>query len=197
MILGLPYREVWAVDFEFTASTGESPQPVCLVAKEIGTGRLIRLWQDQLGPKPPFEVDNNTLIVAYYAPAEIGCFLALGWPVPSRIVDLYAEFRRETNALAVPEGRGLLAALTRHRITGITSEEKKSGRDLVIRGGPWSDSERREILDYCESDVVCLPALLEAMLPGIAPTQRALGQAQLRGRFMAAVARMERVGVPV
>lgn len=177
--------------------TGESPQPVCLVAKEIGTGRLIRLWQDQLGPKPPFEVDNNTLIVAYYAPAEIGCFLALGWPVPSRIVDLYAEFRRETNALAVPEGRGLLAALTRHRITGITSEEKKSGRDLVIRGGPWSDSERREILDYCESDVVCLPALLEAMLPGIAPTQRALGQAQLRGRFMAAVARMERVGVPV
>jgi DNA polymerase I len=197
MILGLPYRQVWAIDFEFTAGTGENPQPVCLVAKEIGTGRLIRLWQDQLGPKPPFEVDDNTLFVAYYAPAEIGCFLALGWPVPSRLVDLYAEFRRETNALAIPEGRGLLAALTRHRITGITSEEKKSGRDLVIRGGPWSDSERREILDYCESDVVCLPALLEAMLHGMAPTQSALGQALLRGRYMAAVARMERIGVPV
>jgi hypothetical protein len=82
------------------------------------------------------------LVVAYYAPAEIGCFLALGWPVPTRIIDLYAEFRRETNALAVPEGRGL-AALSRHRIAHITSEEKRSGRDLVLRGRPWTDSERR------------------------------------------------------
>jgi DNA polymerase I len=177
MVLGLPYREVWAIDFEFTTGTGENPQPVCLVAKEIGTGRLVRRWQDQLGPRPPFEVDDNTLIVAYYAPAELGCFLTLDWPIPSRVIDLYAEFRRETNALAVPEGRGLLAALSRHRITRITSDEKKAGRDLVMRGGPWSDSERREILDYCQSDVDCLPALLEAMLPAIAPTQQRMGQA--------------------
>src|SRR5215218_6732502 len=197
MILGLPYREVWAIDFEFSAGAGENPQPVCLVAKEVGTGRLIRLWQDQLGPKPPFEIDNDTLIVAYYAPAEIGCFLALGWPVPTRIIDLYAEFRRETNALAVPEGRGLLAALSRHRITRITSDEKKAGRDLVMRGGPWTDGERREILDYCETDVVCLPALLEAMLPAIAPSPQVLGQALLRGRYMAAVACMEQTGVPI
>ena len=66
-----------------------------------------------------------------------------------------------------------------------------------MRGGPWVDSERREILEYCESDVICLPALLEAMLPGIAPTSRALGQALLRGRYTAAVARMERTGVPI
>jgi DNA polymerase-1 len=52
-------------------------------------------------------------------------------------------------------------------------------------------------LDYCETDVICLPALLEAMLPGIAPTSQALGQALLRGRYMAAVARMERTGVPI
>jgi DNA polymerase-1 len=194
---GLPFRRIWCIDFEYIAPVGENPQPVCLVAKEIGTGRLIRLWQDQLGPKPPFEIDNDTLIVAYYAPAEVSCFLALGWPVPTRIIDLYAEFRRETNALAVPEGRGLLAALSRHRIAGITSEEKKSGRDLVMRGGPWTDSERREILDYCETDVICLPPLLGAMLPGIAPTPQALGQALLRGRYTAAVARMERTGVPI
>ena len=52
-------------------------------------------------------------------------------------------------------------------------------------------------MDYCETDVICLPALLEAMLPQIAPTAQALGQALLRGRYMAAVARMERTGVPV
>jgi DNA polymerase I len=197
MVLGLPFRRIWCIDFEFISPDGENPQPVCLVAKEVATGRLIRLWQDQLGPEPPFEIDDDTLIVAYYAPAEIGCFLALGWPVPTRLIDLYAEFRRETNPLAVPEGRKLLAALSRHRITSITSDEKKAGRELVMRGGPWTDSERREILSYCETDVVCLPALLEAMLPGIAPTPQALGQALLRGRYMAAVARMERTGVPI
>jgi hypothetical protein len=197
MILGLPFRRIWCIDFEYISPDGENPQPVCLVAKEVGTGRLIRLWQHQLGPEPPFEIDDDTLIIAYYAPAEIGCFLALGWPVPTRIVDLYAEFRRETNALAVPEGRKLLAALSRHRISHITSDEKKAGRDLVMRGGPWTDSERREILDYCETDVVCLPQLLEAMLPGIAPAPQALGQALLRGRYTAAVARMEHTGVPI
>jgi DNA polymerase I len=160
MPLGLPFREIWCIDFEFLSSDGENPQPVCLVAKEIGTGRLVRLWQDQLGSGPPFEIDDDTLIVAYYAPAEIGCFLSLGWSVPSRLIDLFAEFRRETNALAVAEGRSLLSALSRHRISRITSEEKKSGRDLVMRGGPWTDSERRDVLDYCETDVICLPALL-------------------------------------
>jgi DNA polymerase-1 len=100
-VLGLPFRRIWCIDFEFIAREGENPQPVCLVAKEVGTGRLIKLWQDQFGPVSPFEIDDDTLIVAYYAPAEIGCFLSLGWPVPTRIIDLYVEFRRETNALAV------------------------------------------------------------------------------------------------
>ena len=121
-MLGLPFRRIWCIDFEFIAREGETPEPVCLVAKEVGMGRLIKLWQDQFGPEPPFEVDDDTLVVAYYAPAEIGCFLALGWPVPTRIIDLYVEFRRETNALAVAEGRGLLGALSRHHITRITSE---------------------------------------------------------------------------
>ena len=104
---------------------------------------------------------------------------------------------RDQRARGTPKVADLLAALSRHRISHITSEEKKAGRDLVMRGGPWTDSERREILDYCETDVVCLPQLLEAMLPGIAPTPQALGQALLRGRYMAAVARMERAGVPI
>ena len=48
MPLGLPFRAIWCIDFEFLAPEGEIPQPVCLVAKEVGTGRLVRLWQDQL-----------------------------------------------------------------------------------------------------------------------------------------------------
>ena len=42
-----------------------------------------------------------------------------------------------------------------------------------------------------------MDALLERMLPGITARPNGLGQALLRGRYMAAVARMERTGVPI
>jgi DNA polymerase I len=77
MILGLPFREIIAIDFEFEAGEGENPRPLCMVAKEIGSGRLIKFWRDQLGRTPPFLVDDETLIISYYASAEIGCFLQL------------------------------------------------------------------------------------------------------------------------
>jgi len=70
-------------------------------------------------------------------------------------------------------------------------------RELVLRGGPWSDDERRLILDYCQTDVDCLGPLLEAMIAGIRATPQGFGQALLRGRYMVAVARMEHVGVPI
>jgi hypothetical protein len=54
MILGLPFRGIIAIDFEFEAGGGENPKPACMVAKELGSGRLIKLWQDQLSPTPPF-----------------------------------------------------------------------------------------------------------------------------------------------
>ena len=148
-------------------------------------------------PEPPFPIDDDTLFVAYFASAEIGCFLALGWPVPTRILDLYTEFRNATNGLPLPGGRGYLSALAEHGIASITKEQKTTERDLVIGGGPWTIDERRRILDYCQTDVDPLGALLERMLPGIRSRPNGLGQALLRGRYMAAVARMERTGVPI
>ena len=56
----------------------------------------------------------------------------------------------------------------------------------------WSESERHAILDYCQSDVDALAQLLPAMLPHID-----LPRALLRGRYMAAEARMEFAGVPI
>jgi DNA polymerase-1 len=195
--LGLPFREVYCLDFEFVAESGARPIPVCLVARELGTGKLIRKWQDDFGPEPPFPVDDDTLIVAYFASAEIGCFLALGWPVPTRVLDLFVEFRNATNRIQLPIGSGLLGALSHYGIPAITAAQKHEERALVMRGGPWSAAERNRILDYCETDVVPLGALLERMLPGIEARPNGLGQALLRGRYMAAVARMERTGVPI
>jgi DNA polymerase-1 len=91
-LAALPYREVWAVDFEFIAPSGERPDPVCLVAHELCTGRKIKLWRDQFGPKPPYPIDAGALFVAYYASAELGCHRALSWPMPARILDPFTEF---------------------------------------------------------------------------------------------------------
>ena len=111
-----PFREVWLADFEFQAPPGERPQPVCLVAFELRSGRQIRLWQDDLRrlQSPPYSVSPDSLFVAYYASAEIGCHLALGWPIPARILDLYPEFRNRTTGLSLPHGSGLLGALAWH-----------------------------------------------------------------------------------
>ncbi|MCH9732728.1 MAG: DNA polymerase I [Actinomycetia bacterium] len=168
-----------------------------MVARELGSGRLIRLWQDELGPEPPFAIDDDVLFVTYFASAEISCFLELGWPAPTRILDPYGEFRNATNGTTLAAGRGLLGALSHHGISSITSAQKNEERALVMDGGPWSADEQKRILDYCQTDVDPIGALLERMLPGIQAHPYGLDQALLRGRYMAAVARMERTGVPI
>jgi len=188
----LPFREIWVIDFEFYPDANKNPQPVCLVAREMRSGRRLRLWHDEFGPMPPYPIDPDALIVAYYASAEISCHLTLGWPVPERVLDLFTEFRNLTNGIPTGNGAGLLGALTYHGLDGIGAVEKDEMRALVLRGGPWSDIERAAILDYCESDVAALARLLRAMLPRID-----LPRALLRGRYMSAVARMERNGVPI
>jgi hypothetical protein len=205
-VFGLPHREVWAIDFEFCAPEGHRPdgcnhgcrpEPVCMVARELNTKRLLRVWQDDLPTAPPFDVGPDTLFVAFFASAEWGCFAELGWPMPAGIVDLFAEFRNATNRIHLPVGAGLLGALSYYGIPAITSQQKEQERSLVMRGGPWSAAERRRILDYCQTDVDPLGALLERMLPGICSRPNGLGQAMLRGRYTAAVARMEQTGVPI
>jgi DNA polymerase I len=188
------YREIWLTDFEFRAPAGERPEPLCMVAREWRSGRTIRYWADQLlaGFPPPFGVGPDSLFVAYYASAELSCFHALDWPMPARILDLFAEFRCLTNGLRTPCGNGLLGASVYHGIDGIDAAEKDSMRNLALRGGPYTDTEKAALLDYCESDVLALARLLPAMLPKI-DVPRAL----LRGRYMAAAAEMEHSGVPV
>jgi DNA polymerase-1 len=186
------FREIVLADFEFAVVPGNRPEPVCLVAHELRSGRTIRVWQDQLGPAPPYATGTDVLFVAYYASAELGCYRTLGWPMPERILDLFTEFRARTNGLETPAGRGLLGALAYFGLDGIGASEKTEMRDLVLRGGPWSEGERTAILDYCESDVAGLERLLPAMLPRID-----LPRALLRGRYMAAAATMEHAGVPI
>jgi hypothetical protein len=192
MLDALPYCEIWACDFEFMAPPGERPTPVCMVARELRSGRTLRLWHDQFGPTPPFPTTADILFVAFYASAELGCFKALGWPMPARILDLFTEFRDLTNGLPTPAGASLLGALTYFGLDAIGSTEKTEMRELVLRGGPWSAEERGAILDYCESDVLALARLLPVLEPRLD-----LPRALMRGRYMAAAASMEFAGIPI
>lgn len=197
MLENLPFREIVVVDFEFGSAPGENPVPICLVAHELRSGKIVRLWQDELGSTPPYPTDADTLLVAYFASAEVGCHLALGWPAPERVLDLFTEFRVATNGTTTLAGNGLLGALVHYGLDAMEAAEKNAMRDLVLRGGPWSGDEREALIDYCETDVDALRRLLPAMLPAILGREFGLGHALLRGRYMTAVARMERVGVPI
>jgi DNA polymerase I len=187
------FKEVWLCDFEFGSEPGERPMVRCMVAKEFRSGRVIRLWADELGSCPPFDVGADSLFVAYYASAELGCFLTLGWPRPSRILDLFVEFRNITNGLPLQAGNGLLGALSYFGLDGIGCAEKDEMRALALRGGDYTQAEREALLDYCQSDVEAMARLLPKMLPTIEYLPRACH----RGRYMAAVASMEHEGVPI
>mgnify|MGYP000906766904 CR=1 FL=1 len=188
------FRHVWLVDFEFHQPDGDRPTPICMVAKEYKHGRTLRLWQDELRAMalPPFPVDAQSLFVAYYASAELGCFNALNWPTPVRILDLFTEFRNLTNGTPPSCGYGLVGAMAHFGLDSIAAAEKEEMRSIAIRGGPFTEDERRDLLAYCESDVNALARLLPRVAPHID-----IPRALLRGRYMAAAAAIESEGVPI
>ena len=176
-----------------------------MVARELRSGRLLRLWRDELQAlrRPPFDVGADALFVAYYASRRArllpGARLADAGAHPRPVRRVPGRDQRPADA------RAARACSARCSGTGSTPwppTRRTAMRDLVLRGGPWSARRSAgRILDYCQADVDALAALLPRMLPGILGRQRdaaiALGQALLRGRYMAAAARMEWTGVPI
>jgi DNA polymerase I len=186
------FTEVWVIDFEFQALPGERPDPVCLVGHELRSGRWVRVWRDALHRIPcPYATDARTLVIGFYVSAEFTCTRVLGWPSPTRVLDLYVEFRNLVNGRYTGSS-GLLGAAAAFGLGAMTATAKDQARELIMRGGPWSPAEQDEILSYCQADVQLTTDLARAMLPRID-----LPRALLRGRFMDAIAGMEHRGVPV
>jgi DNA polymerase I len=186
------FDEIVLADFEFYGREGNRPTVVCLVAYELRSGRRFRLWQDQLGAKPPYRIDSRSLFVAFYASAELTCHLALGWELPRNIFDPFTEFRCLTNTSDdFQPAASLLDALDHFHLDSISTRAKEFWRDVVMRGPPWTDEERAGILEYCESDVQSLVKLLPVI-----PVPN-LECSLLRGSYMRADAWMRHRGIPV
>jgi len=163
-LLFLLFDEIWLLDFEFIAQPGERPDVVCLCARELRSGRTIRLWRDQLGKLPPYRTDNRVLFISFVANAECSCHLALGWPLPARILDLSPIFRNLTNGLSTPEGKGLIGLLRYYGLDAIDAKRKDAMRQRIMQGWPFTPEEQELILKYCMSDVDSLARVLPRIL---------------------------------
>src|SRR5262249_34060810 len=95
-------QEFIGIDTEFFPENGVEggrPVPVCLVAKEFYSGRVWRLWGEELRAmrRPPFDTGPHTVLVAFFASSEIVIFRALGWPLFENVLCLYSEYRCHNN----------------------------------------------------------------------------------------------------
>jgi hypothetical protein len=203
----LPFREIWCVDTEFYPGPGKSNggrdgdaiTPLCLVAYEMRSGQTVRLWQDELGPFPPYRLDADALIIGYMISAEFGSHIALGWGEPARALDPYIEFRHYVNdgaAKAEDRDKGfysIAGALRYFCEDELDVTHKRDMRDRIVQGPPFASAERQDILEYCESDVRALARLLPHIIPAI----RSLPHALFRAKFQWTMAQTERRGVPL
>jgi hypothetical protein len=186
------FREVWFLDTEFMPHEGDQPHPICLVGKEHFSGRVVQQWLwHESTPKPLFPTGPDVLVICYSAPAEWSVYLALNWPLPVRIVDLHVEYRWLLSGFKQPS-YSQLTAMQSFGLPCMDEFFKSDMRAQCIRGGPYDLAEMREILAYCEADVDGLALLFAAMERHIQ-----WPQALARGRYTAAVARMETLGVPI
>jgi DNA polymerase I len=190
--LDLLFEEIWLHDFEFVSQPGERPDVVCLGARELRSGRTLRLWRDELGEQPPYRTDDGVLFVSFVANAECACHLALGWPLPANALDLSPAFRNLTNGRSAPEGKGLLGALRYYGLPAADAKYKEAMQKRVMQGWPFTPNERQQILKYVMGDADALAPLIERMLPEIN-----LDVALYHGEFAAVSALMEHHGVPI
>jgi hypothetical protein len=191
------YENIYAWDFEFISQPGERVEPVCTVVKNIRTGAESSFWRDDLKKMKalPFDLSSKSLFVGYYTSADLTPLLAMNMGMPTRVIDLYAEFRNKTNGLPaeyLPGGHGLLGAATCYGLDGMRAAEKERMRSLILSGGPWDEAQKNEIIEYCADDVRLTSELFKKMAPDIE-----CRQALLRGEYMKTISIMEHNGIPL
>jgi hypothetical protein len=194
------FHHAWLIDTEYRQARGGRPNPHCIVAHCLITGEVLRLWVAGGSLLPcPFALDRSELFIAYSADADIGVFLKLGWPPPLCVLDLYTEYLRIRNGLLRQgKGDGLIDALAHFGEPTMGVQEKDSMRSLAMRGGPYTEEEKKELFVYCEADVEATERLLNRMWrkAGL-DNGKTFKQALWRGRFQGAVAVMRAIGVPL
>jgi hypothetical protein len=82
----------------------------------------------------PYPIDAGALFVCFGAHAELGCHMALGWPLPRKILDLSPEFRGLVNGCTIAERKGLLGVLAYFGLDNIGTVRKDAMRTRIMQG---------------------------------------------------------------
>jgi DNA polymerase-1 len=172
-------------DFEYEVAAGDLPEPLCMVAHVLDENlqhvRTIRLWRDDFGSAPPFDIGPDALFVAYSAWAELTCFMVLGWRFPVHIFDQHTAYLATSNVLLPHDPnekrkkarKRLPDACRRYRIEGWERIDKESIAE-DIGNGHWRKYGREAVLQYCEEDVRMSVLLLRAQIRDAADVERVL-----------------------
>ena len=169
------FSSIWIAVSAIKAKRGEVVTPVSFAVSDLA-GHHFEIGVPKLrGVRfPPYPTGPQSLVITIDATELFGMHLALGWRLPERVVDLLVEFRNLTNGKLRPAVGGLAGALlwfgcstTGALHTGTSGHQLRQRLEAVTR-------------------------LFHAMRSTLN-----LGHALLRGRYLAAVARIEIVGLPI
>jgi hypothetical protein len=188
------FRELWGWDAEFSQDENHRPAPVTLFAKEMRSGRTIRMQRRDLllATRLPFGGEPDTAVESYAAVAELTTCLSAGIELPVHVICTFTETIAAVNGLDIPgigEKRpSLLEACDLYGVPHMDADRKRAMRDLILAKGPdgFSDDELRQAEDYNQDDTLTDLALFEKLVPTM-DVPRALH----RGRYLKAVAAVE------
>ena len=171
------FGRIIVADFEYEVRDGDLPNVLCMVAYELDEHlqhvRTIRQWRGEFRSRPPFDIGDDTLFVAYSAWAEMTCFKVLGWTFPRHVFDLHTAYLAASNLLLPydPEevrkrqSKRLPDACRAYGIKGWENIDKGTmAKD--IGEGRWEEYGEAAVFDYCEEDVRKSAELLRAQLLG-------------------------------
>jgi DNA polymerase I len=169
------FKRVVVGDFEYEVTDGGLPNPLCFVGyvldEHLERVDTIRLWRDEFGSAPPFDIGPDTIFAAYSAWAEMTCFMQLGWRFPTYIFDQHTAHLAATNKLLPYDPdevrkrppKRLPDACRTHGLEGWERIDKDHiARD--IGDGLWRKYGREAVFAYCEEDVRMTVRLLRAQV---------------------------------
>jgi len=187
-------------EFQFDKSMNYIRTPICLVAKDLSTGQVYKIWdKDNKFPSMERIFDfDTTLFVCHYSVAEVGYFLRKLMGRPPYIFDTWCEYAKLYKNI---RPLSLLAAATAYGYsTPTSSADKEYYRDLCIENNTWTETEKEEILKYCLDDVLMTEHIFYSLLEDLEKTcgkdyEILLEQALARGQSMACVAKVQQHGI--
>ena len=171
------FGRIVVADFEYEVRDGDLPNVLCMVARELDEHlhhvRTIRMWSGEFGSRPPFDIGDDTLFVAYSAWGEMTCFTVLGWQFPTHVFDQHTAYLASNNVL-LPHNPSEFKQKPRNRLPDACRSYGIAGWEGIDKGtlaqdigeGRWANYGATAVLDYCEEDVRMSAKLLRAQLLG-------------------------------